>query len=798
MHDHALKVLEYSQLIELVGEQAQTGAGKRLVHAMRPARDIDGILDARGAAPDALAMLEAGLSVPGFHFEEIDEILRRVAPVGAVLEGDDLVACRSLLVAVGDVHAALLAEPCRRFGRLAALAAQLEPAPNLVSALRRCLDDDGTLFDSASSRLAELRREGASLERGLQRSLERILKDPAFSDAIQDQFVTSRNGRFVIPVRRSEKGMLNGIIHDHSNSGQTLFIEPSATVGLGNDLATVRLQERDEMVRILGRLSDRVREIREPLARNQSLLARLDAAFCVARWARSYHCVFPHFGSATSLLSARHPLLVRQFRQEGHEPDVIPLTLELSRETKALAVTGSNTGGKTVALKTLGLLTLAAQAGLPVPIDPESELEIFDDVYADIGDEQSLEASLSTFSAHISNINRILRAVENRRCLVLLDELGAGTDPLEGGALACSILEALAESDVLTVATTHLGAVKNFVHEKPGMLNAAVRFNTETLRPEYVLDVGRPGASHALLIAQRLDLPERVLTNARAMLSSDHMRLETVLAKMEDDQRRITSREREMRGAEKDLLRNRDELKAELDTLRKERRQLMHDAYRQAEAVVENTRRDMERQLREIRETTKDEEAKAAAAKARGALAEKERKLQRGRQQTAPRAAHPVSAEDLRKGARVWVEKLHDHGLVISVADGRRNAIVDVRGMRFTLKAVDLGKEREPEKQSEHVVKLSRPRPQGDGRSVTELNLIGNRVDEATEKLEGFISQALMANVEEVRIVHGFGTGRLQRGVHECLRSHPDIKSFRLGKHQEDPGGAGATIAILK
>jgi DNA mismatch repair protein MutS2 len=669
--------------------------------------------------------------------------------------------------------------------------------------LHRSLDSDGAVLDSASPALRDIRRQMAAAEKRLERQLDVMVKDANLDGVLQERFVTVRNGRYVIPIRREQRGSFPGIVHDHSNSGQTVFVEPADTLPLGNELAELRLQERDEVRRVLAALSERVRSVSGSMAVNQEVLADIDAAAAVARWSHSFGCVLPGFGRSLQLVKARHPLLQKTFREEGNGATVVPLDVELDPGTRVLLITGSNTGGKTVALKTIGLLTLAAQSGLPVPVSAESQFVIFDGVFADIGDEQSLQNSLSTFSAHMKHITDVLTQAERGRMLVLLDELGAGTDPLEGGALACAILSDLARHNALTVATTHLGVVKNFAHERQGMVNAAVRFDVETLQPEYVLEVGRPGASHALLIARRLGLPQRVLKTAEGMMSSDHLRLEEVLAKMEEDQRKLASREDEMKGAREELLRDRDAAKKELEELRKERRRLMHDAYRQAAGIVDNARAEMERRLDALQMAFKDaqqeKEKHAETVKTiRRKIADKGRRIAKGIEQTEPKPAKPVDPETLQVGDRVWIPRLKSHGTIQDFTDDRAKVGVDVDGLRFSVRTGELDRPREdapdPD-QGKTVVKVSRPRVQG--RTPSEVNLIGLRVDEAIDRLEHFLDHALMAGQEEVRVVHGFGTGRLQKGVHDWLRRRREVTSFRLGKQGEDPGGAGATIIRL-
>ena len=805
MNDHTYAVLEFDGLLQLISDQAQSAAGAAIIRTTRPQTALTEIQRRRGLYADMIALRNSPLDIPSLRCEDLDDILREVAPQGAVIGGDELVACRSLLDNSADVHAFVSRKECLPYEHLRRNAAGIDPCTPLRDALHRSLDHDGSVLDAASDTLRDLRRRAMALEQRIQRLLDTMVRSSEQADALQEKFVTTRNGRFVIPVKREARNALPGIVHDLSNSGQTLFVEPNATLPWGNDLVAARAAERDEVRRILAALSARVREQLSAIQLNQRILAELDAANAVARWAIQNHCVLPSFGGYLLLKDARHPLLLAQFRKEQRESSVVPLDFELPRGKKILAITGSNTGGKTVALKTIGLLVLAAQSGFPVPAGPDSLFTVFDQVLADIGDEQSIEASLSTFSAHINNISGILNTAKQGRSLILLDELGSGTDPVEGGAIACGILGELARCQALTIATTHLGLVKNFVHSHADMINGAVRFDVNTLKPEYRLDVGRPGASHALLIARRLGLPPAVLKAAEDMLSHDHLRLEDVLSRMEADQRKISSHAEKIKDAQEDLTQKRDALKAELDDLRKERKRLLHDAHQQASALVDNTRRDMENLVRSLREQAKRAETTAAKTPPppdtdalRQALSDKAQRLQRGLQISSEQPpARPLPKRQLAPGKKVWIEKLHTHGVIEGFFDDGAKVALDVNGVTFTMRTADLESPREADSPpAAPVVKVTQPRVSGN--TPSEINLVGQRVEEAIDQLENFLNRSLMARLDQIRVVHGFGTGRLRNGIHTWLRTQPAVTAFRLGKDNADPGGAGCTIVTLR
>ena len=805
MNAHTLTVLEYDALISSVCEYAQSSGGIALLRRLHPNAELEAILAKRPLYQDLIDLRNHPLELPGLRTEELDELLRQVAPEGAVLDGPELVSCLTLLDVSAEVVAFASQRDCQPYQTMQALLAPLDPCNELRQLFNRSLDRDGSILDSASEKLRSLRREAASLEARIQRHLDQMVRSNELDSTLQDHFVTTRNGRYVIPVKRDAKSSIPGIVHDLSNTGQTLFVEPVETLGWGNDLVRTRSEERDEIIRILTDLSARLRSRLDTIMQNQRILAELDAAAAIARWSALNNCELVTFGRHFKLENARHPLLQQQFRRENQGRKVIPLNLDIPNGTKAIAITGSNTGGKTVVLKTVGLLCLAAQSGLPIPAGSGSTLTIFDDVLADIGDEQSLSANLSTFSAHIKNVAEIMQESQHGRKLVLLDEIGGGTDPVEGGAIACGIIGNLAKRNALTIATTHLALVKNFVHAQSNMLNASVRFDVKTLRPEYVLEVGMPGASHAILIAQRLGLPNAVIADAKKMLTEDQRKLEEILTHLEADQRRIATHADKIAGTEAELTAKRDALAAELDSLRSQRRQMLQEAHQQAESLVTNTRREMENLIRGIREQAKNPAPqKPTSASAvpdysdvRKAIAEKERKLKAGLKIHAEKQKSPLSPQELAVGLRVWVEKMQAHGIIESISARGNKTNVAINGITVTLNASELehnrdGIDKDPE---EPVIKIFRPRTAAP--SQVEINLIGMRVEDALNELGPFIDRSVLLRMPELRIVHGFGTGRLRNGIHQWLRNNPSVKSFHLGRDGKEPGGGGCTIVTL-
>jgi len=713
--------------------------------------------------------------------------------VGAVLDTDELLVLRRLLRQLHEVHRCLGAELCQQSPPVVVFRASLPDLQDLLRHLNRVFDDQGRLQDDASDALAELRRRVRQLERKINQRLEALLHEADLAEVFADRYVALRNHRYVIPVPRESRARIRGVVHDQSNSGRTIFMEPEITLADGNELATLRLEERDEILRLLAALSDHVRTALPQLHAAAALLTRYDVACAISGWAESFRCCYPEPGARLFLQHARHPLLAHQFRQAGHENALVPLDLDLPADLRVLAVTGSNTGGKTVVLKTVGLLALAFQSGLPLPVRPESYLPFFPQILADIGDEQSLQQNLSTFSGHLRQVSAILAAAAEQPALVLLDELGSGTDPIEGGALGCAILDTLARSQALAMVTTHLGMIKTHVHNQPRMGNASVRFNAETLQPEYQLEVGRPGASHALTIAGRLGMPQEVLAAARAHLSSDQLNLEHLLASVETKERQLQLDLETAQAARDKAIAERDQMHQELAELRKQRRELLHQAQREAGALVDNTRRQMEQVLQQARQAKAEGEAKEL----RKTMEAKREKLKQGMATSAPRPPQRLAPEALATGQKVWVAVLNDHATIVTLSDDKQRATIDCAGKRFDLRTTQLSAKRQdaeesaPARPTVHKPSLNRA-------VRLELNVIGLRVEEAIPQVERFLDEAMLAGLDQVRIIHGFGTGQLRKGLHEYLEGSPGVDSFRLGLPDKDPGGAGATYVQLR
>lgn len=805
---HSQDKLEYHDLLESIADYSRSVPGQQWLTELQPCTDKNRIESQQALFRDAVNFLRRDLPCPEPDFEDVRHILEQARPVGSVLAAVDIRACLTFLSVAGACRRALKTGQSNEFPRLTLLREGLQESPALQNQILAAVDEEGAILNSASPALQKLRRQIHELEKNIHDILQSELNSPAKQGVFQDRFITVRNGRYVVPVVRNRKAEIKGVVHDHSNSGQTLFIELAETLPLANRLTDARLEEEDECRRIRKRLTEAIRECLPDFFRNHEIMEQLDAAFAVARWACEYECVIPSLGSRLALYQGRHPLLQRELKRRGEEDSLVPLTIEMEPEFRTLLITGSNSGGKTVAVKTAGLLLLAAQSGLPIPLEEKSELPVFSEIFVDIGDEQSLSENLSTFTGHVKRISGIIEALaqqqadSTRQSLIILDELGTGTDPVEGAAIACAVLEKLNQLAGITLATTHLSSVKHFVHNSPGMQNAGVRFNPETLQPEYKLELGTPASSHALETAERTGLQTGILQRARDFLDKDHLKTETLLNSLHKQYRELENREAESRLALDRASRQSTEMRKAREEIEEERRRILNDAYREARRIVNETREQMDRLFKQQRHErkhqsgTEDEAATSRIRKHENALNDKINA-------TRAKPRKPLKSTQIRKGLTVWVESLQASAAVQSLPDKHGKLKVNHRGLEFEVGLDQLGEY----KDTKPYRRRGQQNPAGGqtgfygvrgGDDVSsELNLIGLRTEEASRKLDKALNNAVMANLQQVRIIHGFGSGRLRQAVHEFLRESPLVSDYRTGDPDKDAGGGGVTIVEL-
>ena len=828
MHGSALRALELDRIVDAVRRFASTPPGAARLAQLAPATDPHAVRSALAATSETVGFLhdnQIALRAPS----DLDEILASLSVDGRALEPAQLIALGVFLASI-DSTAAAIRRARSTFPILRAIgdaAASFDPE---ISEIRRKIDPGGEVVDDASPELKAVRERLRKQRARLRSTLESYLRGKDTSKYLQQQIVTDRNGRYVLVVRSEHRAAIPGIVHGSSGSGASLFLEPLSTVEINNDIVALEQQESEEVRRILLALTDAFRRRENDLQRTIECATELDVLQARAQFSSMVDGVEPAIATdgRLELRGARHPLLIPAVRRhlDVDEPaetpaasrlaeaadGPVPVDILLVPPVSVLVITGPNTGGKTVALKTAGLLSLMAQAGLLVPAAGGSQIPVFQTVFADIGDEQSISASLSTFSAHIANIVGMERALA-LPSLVLLDEAGAGTDPLEGGALAMAIIDHFRRRGAMVIATTHYDALKSYASTTDGIMAAGFGFDPQTFAPTYRLNYGSPGSSLALEIAQRLGMPADVIRHARAHRSERESQLSGHLAKIERDmqalehERRLAAREREtlaqegakLQGREQEL-RNREEtFKRRLDDKIDER---LRDARREIDAVLDALKArtdalaaDAERRMAP-RLVIPTGETGAARADARAAIDAIGERLRAPVQAAQPAAeARTDSARVAAVGDRVLVGAFGLEGVVQAVHD--REAEVDVRGKRLRAKVDEL---RVVTPAAAISTPPARVRVNVDLQpregSLTELNLIGNRVEEALERTQKFLDEALLSELKSVRIIHGYGTGQLRRAISEFLRTHPFVASY--GPAPDNQGGGGATMVELK
>lgn len=789
-----LSTLEYPKILRRLATHTSFSAGQERVLALEPATEPAEIGRRLETTSEARVLLEdrPGTSLGGAH--DVRPLLAN-AELGKVLPTSDLLDVRDTLLA-GRRLQRTLRNLQAQFPHLAHIAGRVRPCEDLAEEISRCIDENGSVRDEASQDLARIRREVSIAHDRIQSKLEGIIHSSRNASYLQEAIITRREGRYVIPLKAQYKDRIPSVVHDRSASGVTFFVEPLSVVDLNNAWRELQLEEEAEVQRILAALSQSVGERREAIRTTVEALADLDLVFAKARFAEEIDASEPeivpfadrtddHPGSTARLLGARHPLLDPE--------EVVPIDVDLDDETYVLVITGPNTGGKTVSLKTVGLLTLMAQAGLHIPVEAGSALSPFEGVYADIGDEQSIEQSLSTFSSHMTNIISFLEQAD-AHSLVLLDELGAGTDPAEGSALARALLEHFRKRGSTTFVATHYPELKSYAQLTPGVRNASVEFNTDTLSPTYKLTIGLPGRSNALTIARRLNLPQDIVEEARQMVSADDLRTQDML----DDIHRLrvkTAREREEAHTGRvEAEKTARELRERLASIEDERRQIVQEARREAEETLDT----LQSEVRQLRNRLR---AAGEPLKAIGAVEEKVASLeaQMPKEDSRRPPSSPEASERVQEmvhgtidvGDTVWVRALKSKGEVLKIEDGEADVQVGRVRTQVNLSELEPSEEEQAEPAPERVQVSAAP-ASSPGRSI---DVRGRTVDETLRELDRYLDQAMRAGLPEARIIHGKGTGALRRAVREFVGDHPLVSDYKEADYRD--GGEGVTVVDL-
>ena len=792
MNQKALKTLEYDKIIEQLASYASSPLGRKKCLKLVPSSSLSQITRMQHETHDALTRLFKKGHISFGDAKDIRGALKRLE-IGSSMNITELLQTAALLENTARVKAYGRRENADQTpDSLEDLFETLEPLTLLSTEIRRCILSEDEISDDASPNLRRIRRSIKSCEEKIHSQLISLVNG-SYRTYLQDAVITMRDGRYCIPIKSEYKGQVPGMVHDQSSTGSTFFVEPMAVVKLNNDIRELEIEEAKEIEVILSTLSAQADLHRDEIRYDLENMVELDFIFARAALAMEQNANEPIFNTEGKihLRKARHPLI--------NAKKVVPIDLSLGEDFDLLIVTGPNTGGKTVSLKTVGLLTLMGQSGLHIPALDRSSLSVFDEVYADIGDEQSIEQSLSTFSSHMTNVVSFLEKAD-QDSLVLFDELGAGTDPIEGAALAISIIQSLKERNIRTAVTTHYSELKVYALSTEGVENASCEFDVESLAPTYKLSVGVPGKSNAFLISAKLGIPESVIDAARNHMSNDDKRLDSVLAQLDDLKLQLKAAENEAEKARyeaehalESAEKKRDALikqgEEELEATRRKAHELMQDVQNQAYALTD-----------ELRRIQKDEKTNAAARAVRAreiARKDTEQLLNRTEKKQPKRQFVPL--KEVKPGQEVVIAELDQHAVVLSRPD--KNGMVEVRAGILKTK-VPLTGLCAPDKMDKRTQKQEPPRTRTrvelnhDRKSSMELNLLGYTVEEALAEVDRFLDHAMLSNQNTVYIIHGNGTGALRNAIQKHLRTHRGVKSFRLGRYGE--GESGVTVVELK
>ena len=787
MNKQSLTKLELNKVLDKLSRHCATNFGKEQALRIMPVSDEKLVAVRMAESSEARQVLRVKGLPPFGGIKDIRQSLQR-SDKGALLLSSELLDISEFLRGSKRLQQFCLQVEAD-IPQIKEHARLITIIPTLQRVLEKSITDEGEVDDRASEKLYSLRQKIKSLQVRVKEKLNSIIRSTETQKLLQDPIVTIRSGRYVVPVKQEYRSRFPGLVHDQSASGATLFIEPMAVVEMNNELRQQEAAEKKEVEAILRRLTDQVRAYLPELVSSTEAAARLDVIFAKGRLSEVMDAGAPtinHRGNV-NLVSARHPLI------EGH---VVPISVYLGKDFHTLLITGPNTGGKTVTLKTVGLLVLMAQCGLHLPAEEGTEVSVFKKIFADIGDEQSIEQSLSTFSSHMTNIINIVQQVDSQT-LVLLDEVGAGTDPTEGAALAMGILEYLHKYGATTIATTHYSELKAYAYSTEGIENASVEFDVATLRPTYRLMIGVPGGSNAFEVASRLGLPSEIVDRSREFLSSEQVKVSDLIQSLEENQR-ISTHEREKAESLRDqLAAERRRLEEEGIKLENKQAETLRKAHVEAENIVREARREAEHLISEMRQQfTKqlDKSHMEAAETAKTKLFEKEKILEKDQKkyQTKLPGKAPQS---FKPGMEVFIPSLNQKGYLLEAVDGQDEVLIQAGIMKIKVKKAELRPVKETINQETKQTGVGKLVSAKTSTISPELDLRGVTVEEALDQTGKYLDDAVLAGLNQVRIIHGKGTGALRRAVRELLGSHPQVNDFFLADIRQ--GGSGATEVKL-
>jgi len=783
MNNKALRVLEFNKIKDLLKEKASSTLGKKLVEALEPSTSYDEIKEWLNETSEINSMIIANGSFPIGPFIEMDIYLKRAA-IGSFLYPGELIEVSDTLRTARRVkqHIKKSNTPDIRYPIFAGYGEQISAYKDLEDRINISIIGENELSDQASSTLASIRRQIDKKNQAIRNKLNSIITSDTMQKFLQDSLVTIRDDRFVVPVRAEHKTHLKGIVHDRSGSGNTLYIEPMAVVELNNDLKELRLKEKAEIEKILTEITAQVFVCEEGIKLNQKLLEKID--FAVAKGKLSVDMR----GMAPALINERR-IKLRNARHPFIDPkEVVPSNVWLGKDFTTLLITGPNTGGKTVTLKTVGLLVLMTQSGLHIPADHGTEMSVFSNVFADIGDEQSIEQSLSTFSSHMTNIVTILDEVDED-ALVLFDELGAGTDPTEGAALAMAILSELYNRQIRTLATTHYSELKHYAFTKPGIENACVEFDVETLSPTYKLLIGVPGKSNAFEISKKLGLNEYVINNARALVDNNNIEFEDILSSIETSRKDAETERDEAIKLRLDAEKLKNQLQDKRNHIENRQDKMITKAKEEANTILKKAKQEADEIIKELR-GLKTKSSKEQNKQ----IEEMRKKLKDGIDKTGGKINQVIVDEseipkNLKVGEPVYIVNLDQKGEVASKPDNKGDLTVRVGIMKMKVNVKQVRRTNAEKKKTFASSKSFKSRSAS---ISTSIDLRGSNYEDAIYELDGYLDDVSMSGLDQVTIIHGVGTGVLKSKLKGYFSKHPHVSSFREGEYGE--GGAGVTI----
>lgn len=791
MNNKTLTKLEYNKIIDLLADQASSMRGKLLCRQLKPMTALEEIETAQEQTSAAFTRIVKKGRLSFGDAQPVEESMKRLE-IGAALGCNELLRICRLLKTAGRT---------KSYGRhdtvdeqsdcLDIFFEQLEPLTPIVNEIERCIIEEDEISDDASSTLKSIRRSMNVINDKVHATLTNLVNG-SLRTYLQDPIITMRGDRYCVPVKAEYRGQVNGMIHDQSSTGSTLFMEPMAVVKLNNDLKELYAKEQEEIQVILARLSNDVSEYIQEIRTNYRSLTELDFIFARGSLALSMNGSKPVFNEEGRIYirEGRHPLLDQR--------TVVPITVTLGDAFSLLIITGPNTGGKTVSLKTVGLFSLMGQAGLHIPAGDHSELAVFHQVYADIGDEQSIEQSLSTFSSHMTNIVSFLQKVDEHS-LVLFDELGAGTDPTEGAALAIAILSHLHQRKIRTMATTHYSELKVYALSTPGVENACCEFDVESLRPTYRLLIGIPGKSNAFAISGKLGLPEYIINDAKERLSEQDASFEDLLTDLETSKRTIEKEQAAIAAYKREAELLKSQVKQKQQRLEEQKERILKEANEKANAILREAKEVADETMKNFRKFGKESISAAEMEKERERLRQKIKTTESKLVMEPKKASRQYKPSDFKLGESVKVLSMNLTGTVSSLPDAKGNLFVQMGILRSQVNISDLEIIEETPSYAAKGMKRTSSGKMKVSKSLTvspEINLLGKTVDEAIAELDKYLDDAYISHLSTVRVVHGKGTGALRKGIHNYLKRQKHVKSYRLGEFGE--GDAGVTIVEFK